>query len=285
MTTDRDLERLLDTWFVDTAMPVPDRAFDVAVERVHRQSQRPAWRFLDRRLPTMSTSLRLIFSAGVLLAVVLGGTILLSSGGGPNIAPSPTPTATPSPTPISTPLSPTPALGSTGMQVQGDSISWRAILPGGWKARGSFATSTQGPAGPTGIAVAASGAVNVPIDPCDRVGDESDGATVTDVVAMLEARDDLVMSNQIDATLGGYSGTRVDVQMPADLSACTDAYILFAEPDGSGIYAQGPSNLFRVWILDVEGQTIVFWVESFPETPAADMADAQAIVDSIVITP
>jgi hypothetical protein len=173
------------------------------------------------------------------------------------------------------------------MQVQGKSVSWTARVPVGWTSAGGwFLTPSQGTSGPTGISVSSSGAVNVPSDPCDGVGKASDGASVADVVAALEARDDLVVSNAIDTTLGGYSGTRVDVEMPADLSACgEDFYILFAEPDGSGIYAQGPSNVFRVWILDVEGRTIVFWIGSFAGTPPDDMAEAQQIMDSIVITP
>jgi hypothetical protein len=43
--------------------------------------------------------------------------------------------------------------------------------------------------------------------------------------------------------------------------------------------------VFRVWILDVGGRPIVFWIESFAGTPPTDMAEAQQIVDSIVITP
>ena len=173
------------------------------------------------------------------------------------------------------------------MLVQGKSITWTATVPAGWGGGGDwYLTPSQGTSGPTGISVSASGAVNVPSDPCDGVGKASDGASVADVVAALKARDDLVVSNVIDTTLGGYSGKRVDVQMSADpASICSDLYILFAEPDGSGIYAQGASNAFRVWILDVEGRPIVFWIQSFAGTPPADKAEAQQIVDSIVITP
>jgi hypothetical protein len=59
---------------------------------------------------------------------------------------------------------------------------------------------------------------------------------------------------------------------------------IFAEPDGRGVYG-GPSSLFRIWILDVEGRPIAFWITSYPGTPASDKAEAQQIVDSIVILP
>ena len=280
MSADRDIERLLDAWLADGPMQVSDHAFDEAVGRVHRQRQRPAWRFLTWRFPAMSTPLKLALTGAALLAVLLGGTVFLSGGGaGPGPTPSPTPTSTPSPTP-------SPTSAPARMQVQGDPASWTAVIPAGWTGAGSSRiTASQGFADPTGISVGASGAVNVPSDPCDAVGKVSDAASPADVVAELEAREDLVVSDPIDTTLGGYAGLRVDVEFPADLSACADLYILFAEPDGSGIPALGPSNLFRIWILDVEDRPVVFWIESFAGTPATDMADAQQIVDSIVITP
>lgn len=234
----------------------------------------------------MSTPIKLVLAAGALLAVVLGGTILYAGGGGPGPtpAPSPTPAATPTPAPSPT-LAPTPLPAM--MEVQGDAASWSAVVPDGWTSLGdSRLAASQGYAGPTGISIGASGAVNVPSDPCDGVGKVSDAASPADVVAELEARDDLVVSDPVDTTLGGYAGMRVDVEVPADLSACgEDYYILFAEPDGSGTPALGPSNRFRVWILDVAGRPVVFWIASFPETPADDMTEAERIVDSIQITP
>jgi len=173
------------------------------------------------------------------------------------------------------------------MEVQGDTVSWTAAVPPGWSAAGGwFMTPSQGPAGPTGIGVAATGAVNVPSDPCDGVGKVSDAESAADVVAALEAREDLTVSSPIPSTLGGFSGLQIDVEFPADLSACgTDYYIIFAEPDGSGFHAQGPSNLMRVWVLDVDGRPVVFFVESFAATPAADVAAGQQVIDSIIITP
>jgi hypothetical protein len=170
------------------------------------------------------------------------------------------------------------------MDVPGEALSWTATLPAGWTGAGGWAlTNGQGFDAPTGIAVAVTGAVNVP-DACDPMGKVSDATSPADVVAALQARDDLVVSNAIDTTLGGYSGTRVDVQAPADLSACGGQVFIFAEPDGRGVYG-GPSSLFRIWILDVEGRPIAFWITSYPGTPADDVAEAQAIVDSIQITP
>ncbi len=284
MTSERDIERLLDHWFTERRTQVADRVLDEVADRIARRSQQPAWR-VSRRDSHVSTYLKpLLAVAAVLVIAVIGWNLLPggSSGiGGPRSTESrpPTPSPTPTPTPAPTPR---PAR----MDITGESLSWTATVPAGWTGAGSwYLTPSQGTTGPTGIAVAATGAVNVPSDPCDGIGKVSDAESPADVVAALGARDDLVVSNAIDTTLGGYSGTRVDVEGPADLSACDGSYIIFAEPDGSGFYAQGPSNLLRLWILDVEGRPIAFWINSFAGTPADDMAEAQQIVDSIVITP
>ena len=236
----------------------------------------------------MSTPIKLVAVGAALLAVILGGTVFLS-GGGAGPGPSPTPSATPSPTPAPTP-SPTPSFAPTprsvGMVVQGKPIYWTVTIPPGWTGAPGWAmTKSQGFGPPTGIGVGAPGAVNVPSDPCDAVGKLSDSRTPDDVVAALESREDLVVSNVIDTTLGGYAGKRVDIQVPADLGACADLYIIMAEPNGAGYHVQGPSQRVRIWILDVDGQPIVFQITSFAGTPASDMAEAQQIVDSIQIRP
>lgn len=285
MTAERDIARLLDAWLADGPMRVSDRAFDEAVGRVYRQRQRPAWRFQPWRLPTMSTQLKLVLAGAALLGAMLGATVLFSGGSArPDASPTPSPTTSPtsSPTALATT---TPTLKPFRLEVQGDAITWQASVPERWSDRGWFVTTEVGPEGPTGIAVAATGAVNIPSDPCDAIGKVSVSKSAADVVAELQARDDLIVSTPTATTLGGYSGSRVDVQVPADLSACDGAYVLFAEPDGSGYYAQGPSNLLRIWILDVDGRPVIFWIQSFPGTPPADLAEAQQIMDSVVITP
>ena len=54
---------------------------------------------------------------------------------------------------------------------------------------------------------------------------------------------------------------------------------------GRSIYAQGPDNVWDVWILDVDGDRVVVVATYFPGTSADNLAEQQAIVDSIVIEP
>ena len=170
----------------------------------------------------MSTSLKLALTGAALLAVLLGGTILLS-GGGTGPGPTPAPTASPTPTPSPTPSSPLAHAEDHPDAGAGHPTTWTATVPATWSGAGTRPSppardtparpgSRSGPRVPsTSRATRATGSAR-----------SSDGASVADVVAMLEARDDLVVSDPIDTTLGGYAGSRVDVEFPADLSACGD---------------------------------------------------------------
>ncbi|MFL5686430.1 MAG: hypothetical protein ACJ77D_10295 [Chloroflexota bacterium] len=277
-----DMDRVLRHWFADGPSEMPDRVVDTVADRIGRQRQRRPWR-LPWRPIDMNSAIKIGAALAAVLVLAVAGWNLLPGGstgvgGGPSPSPSPSPTASPTHSP-----SPTPR--SAGMVVQQKTISWTAKLPANWGNEGWFVTPSQGPGGPTGIAVAAPGAVYVPSDPCDGVGKEPDAKTPADVVAALRSRTDLVVSNVIDATLDGHTGKRVDIQAPADLSACADLYIIMAEPSGAGFHVQGPSQKIRMWIVDVDGQPMVFQINSFAATPPDDMAAAQRIVDSIAITP
>lgn len=285
-------QRIADWLEVDPTIAPPDvmatvRAALPSIPQARRGLPAPG------RFPLMTALSRTTGIAAVALVAVVGagGLLYLNSrapGDPGQLGPGPTPTL--AATPAASPLAATeaPTARPIRMQVQGDAASWTAVVPPGWSPGSpSHLTPSQGAAGPSGIAVAATGAVNVPSDPCDGVGEVSDATSPADVVADLEAREDLTVSNPIVAELGGYSGLQVNVEVPADIIArCgTDFYIVFAEPDGSGFYAQGPSNRMRIWVLDVEGRPVVFFLQSFAATPAADVAAAQRIVDSIVIAP
>ena len=67
MKHERDIDRLLDHWLSDGPTEVSDRVVLDVADRIERQPQRPAWRFLRRPTP-MSSSSRW---AAVLVALAL----------------------------------------------------------------------------------------------------------------------------------------------------------------------------------------------------------------------
>ena len=54
-------------------------------------------------------------------------------------------------------------------------------------------------------------------------------------------------------------------------------------PWGPGIYAQGPSHQWHLWILDVNGLRVIVQTYTFPGTSEEDRAELEAIVESIQI--
>ncbi len=89
------------------------------------------------------------------------------------------------------------------------------------------------------------------------------GGSVDDLVAALSALEGVQVSGVTEATLGGYSGKRLDLQLPAELPCLANGrapeYYVFAEP--KGLYANGSASHWRVWLLDVDGDTavVVLW--------------------------
>jgi hypothetical protein len=106
MTTDRDLERLLDTWLADGPTLVADRVIDGMADRIGRQGQRPAWRLHEWRFPVMPVIIRVVLVAAVLAIIAGGGAILIGS----RLQSTPPQPSLPTEGPHVTPL---PALSST----------------------------------------------------------------------------------------------------------------------------------------------------------------------------
>ena len=104
--------------------------------------------------------------------------------------------------------------------------------------------------------------------------------SVDGLVASLFARQDLHVSGVTDITLAGYSGKRLDLELPAALAcgSTTSSPSLRASTPGS-------SNRWRVWVLDADGETAILVLMDYAATPAADRAAAQTILDSLRISP
>ena len=292
MTRERDIERLLDAWFADGPTQVADRVFDEAVARVHRQHQRPAWRLLWRE-PHVTTPFKVVLAAAAFIVVFVAGFAMFGRSDGQVggvAAPTPTPTPSPSPTQSPPPL-PDGLLGGGDYVVRTtstDPMAFTFTVPQGWTGFGGFFVGGPHLSGaPAGVGISVNHDPEVVTDPCDASVHTpppgSSGPSVDDLVAAISARRDLQVSSATDATLAGYSGKRLDVQFPATLACGTGNQYLFAEP--KGLYANGPANRWRIWLLDADGQTAVVVLLDYAATPAADRATAQSVIDSLRISP
>lgn len=265
---------------------------------------------------------RALVVVGVIALLVFGirfliGGPLIGSGPSPSpvLVPSPTvastttaaaPTATVVPSPSASPivlpsgdqglrpLDPGTYIARPFTQAAG-TTSFILTIPEGWQGDAfgvSPVTGDQyGP--PTGMALLFNRPNYLEADPCHWMGSDNDialGPTVDDLVDALVAHPSYATTTPTAVTLGGYQGTRLDVQMPGaldvDFSTCDEAgqYRIWSS-DGADIYAQGPGTVWHLWLLDVDGERVDVMVMDYPGTPAGDRAEIQLIVDSIRIQP
>ena len=176
-------------------------------------------------------------------------------------------------------------------------------MPSGWDAfaeagvlYGLLPTGEPGTGSPGGIAFQFRDVTTLKGDPCHWSGTDDDirvGPTADDLVQALQEQTAYEASDPVDVVVGGYAGKRVDIVSPTepyggDVSdpgaavGCDDGVLRFWDCE---IYAQGPDNRWRTNILEVDGTRLVIVVHDFPGTSAADRAELDAIVDSMVIKP
>jgi hypothetical protein len=173
-----------------------------------------------------------------------------------------------------------------------DSIRITFTLPDGWTGieGGAVAPSVEGysPPGGAWLLFMRGGWLYTKL--CGGPGpDIPTGTTVDEFVDALVDHPDLDVTSPVAVTLGGYSGKYLELRAPAntttnelgpDPGGCN--YYFVWEP---GIYAQGPNDLWRIWVLDVDGVRVVVRSDTFPGTTPQVQAQLAAIVDSIQIEP
>jgi hypothetical protein len=223
-----------------------------------------------------------LVAASVVAAVLVGAAVI----GGPNtgVGPdsTPTPTATPQPLPLGeTNLQPgTYRLTSAGLNAY-------ITVPAGWRNLGQ--SGVNGGSSDDMFIVFWPNPDDfneVYTDPCNwstTIIDPPVGPTVDDLANALAAqamRGDAVPTA---VTIDGYEGKYLEMSVPTDmdLASCDEGEFR----SWLGRYHQGPGQIDRVYILDVDGQRRVLTVNHMPGASEAELAELQAIVDSIDILP
>ncbi|HEX6869210.1 MAG TPA: hypothetical protein VF119_10425 [Candidatus Limnocylindrales bacterium] len=238
----------------------------------------------------------LVASAAVVAVAVVGINLVPGrpSGAGavaPSASPSASsvaPSASPSPTP-----EPTASLVAHTIRpccledVQGlGSMTFAITAPSSWDVWEGLGVWPRGPGNgpPDGAYVGLYPGGDVYSEPCltdaEASADVLVGPTVDDLVTALVDHPALDVTAPVDVTLAGYSGRYLDLTVPDDISECA-AYM----PMNHHIYAQGPGQRWHMWILDVDGVRLLVETNDYAGTPAERLAEEQAIVESLVITP
>ena len=304
MSTDNDVARSLRSWLRENRHEDADRVLNVVFDQIPATPQRRAG-WLARRFPPMNSNfVRFALVAAALVIVAVVGYQFLgdSNTGGPDT------TQTPQPTASAAVIPPLPegtlAAGTYRLRPSSsETMTIDATVPdGGWG--GGPPNAIGGPVGesngPNGVAVAFFNARTINSDPCHwdkdgsgsapQEGDIEVGPTVDDLAEALAANASYESTAPVGATLGGYSGKRLELQLSPDPAGCDNfegeenQYFVFGGPEG-GQFAQGGANTWQVTIVDVEGTRLIAVLIAYEETSAADLSAAQDILESVVITP
>ena len=303
MSTDRDVTRIVRSWLEEGVTALPDRVLDAVLDQLPATPQRRAW-WPARRFPHMNISVRIALAAAAVVVVAFLGIRFLVPGqnlGNPGPSPTPTAAAVELPfgrlaagtfvvTPFASPendICMVPPQAGCAEDPADDSIRITFTVPDGWATTPLGASiwldaETNSP--PDGAALGFGRGPWLFSEPCrqdDLFPDIPVGPTVDDFAGALADHPLLEVTTPADVTLAGYSGKYVDLQVPSDISACPTSY----RPWEPGIYAQGPSHRWHLWILDVDGVRVVVNTTDYAGTSAQRQAELQAIVDSIQIEP
>ena len=305
MTTERDPgTRIVLSWLREDAHENAERVLLRALDEVDATPQRRSW-WPARRPMQMNTYTKLAIGAAALVVVaVVGYNVLPRSPdlGGP-LTPSPTVTripstgSTPEPTRSAGPRTVTPFASGTPTVVcpaptvdpdcvedpRDDTITMTYAVPTGWDELGASVWIDEN-APPHGAAVGFARGNWLWSQPCTPTDTEDPdipvGPTVDDFVTALVDHPLLDVTTPVDVTLSGFSGKYLDLRVPDDISDCVRY-----RPIEAHIYAQGPGQRWHIWVLDVGGVRVLVETSDYAGTPASRLAEEQAIIDSMVITP
>jgi hypothetical protein len=274
MNTPRPPDDLLAVWLDENNVPLPAatrRAIGVGIGTV-RQRRRPIW-LPSRRFTDMDSFAGLTIAAAAVFVIVVAGIQFLPRSGTSGGQPSPTaaPTATPAFAQLTMgPLAP-------GRYALYDDLVTSIEVPAGWigkppfvrKIGGDGAGLWWGPTGPVSqvFSDACKGPKLTPVD-----------GTIRSLVDALDAQvgSDATVS---EVTLGGLPATRVD--LVKDLATCTggaDAGLnLWSDP--TGITGLSPGARGIVYVLEKDGELVIFIGIDYKATPS-DVAELERVISS-----
>jgi hypothetical protein len=301
MTRERDIERLLDTWFRDGPTDAPDRIVGAIADRIGRQSQRPAWRLQGR--PFVNPFAKLAAGLAAVLIVGFVGWQLLpgGSGGGLTTAVPTAVTPTPSPTPSPTPFPCDAGVGCAGELEAGIHLTSNytpqfsyTVADAGWTNTVDHPEVYQLDSSRGYILVVAHPAIVERTAACEETPTPGYGSGPADWIQFVSEHPGLEATNVQSVTIGGYRGQSVDL---ASLTSWTSPcaaddfmpnlvqFIVSSEPSPLGIYGVATGVPIRLIALDVLGETVLIAFYGNDGNFPTSVARAQAVIDTMEFSP
>lgn len=294
MTADRDTTRIVRSWLRANEHESADRVLQTVLARLDTTPQRRPMR-LPRRNTDMNIYARLAIGAAAALAVVfLGLRLLPASGPGPG-GQSPVPSRTVAPTvvPSTPPMPPDGTALEPGTYVVRSytETPFEVTVPAGWTV--TFGMIHKGDFYNTRTAVLLRPWIVTHVygDSCHWRGTlHAVGPTKAELVVALSTQTGRDATGPKDVVLGGLPATKFLLSVPGtfDASACDDEY-LRPWPDTGGNEASGPpmftGSITQVYIVETGGKATAIQAASYEGSSAADIAELQKVLDSIVFVP
>jgi hypothetical protein len=283
MTAQRDPDRLIHEFLLDGAEHLHDQVYDAVRAEIEHRRQRAV--FGPWRMPNIMNKLVPIGlgAAAIVGLFVVGGSVLRtpsSDSAGVGAAPTASPQVPPAQIPRSGPI-------DAGTYSVNDGRSTiRVTFPAGWEPIGTN-TFRKGRDQNEVTFTVSLPYISVWPDACATEGLPTlAGPTAEDLVGALRAQQRSDVSEPAETSIGGLPGVLVEVSIPdgLDLTTCTNEVLRIwsdARANNNFLYFRGPGT-YLVYIVGGEPSgRIVLTTGMAPEATAADLAELQAIIDSI----
>jgi len=296
--SDRDVSRSIRSWLHEDRHEDASRIAGAVLDHVEAtQWRRAGW--LARRTPTMNRIVGSgLVAAAAVVALVVGVQLLNSPGantGGPGEEPTSTPTPTATASPTQAAGLPEGPFALTDGSVGTGGVPATVTIPGpGWHGEPDSGVLCKGadecadPPDGAGMIGPWFGEFYVYGDPCEwsTTTPDEPATTVDELVSALTNQASRDASAPVDVTLGGYEGKFITLHVPedADFAACDRGYFgswaVPGDPTPSR-YHQGPGQIDLLWIVDLDGVLTVMDASHYDQTPANDVDELRAIVESM----
>ena len=296
MNSDRDFETTAAEWLNAGSDSTPLHLIDAVLLAAKSTPQER-----DIRIPSTTPIMNkfVIFGFGAAAMVVIAFLVVAQLFGSPSkVGSSGEPTPSPEATAAESSSSPSVAWGECTELEAG---TYRAAIgpssvtvsvPSGWKGSSDldgFNVNSRGVcllAG--GVSLNVSLVSHVYSTLCDGQGTAVEAGTPAAVTAAFAAQAGHQTSGPSDTTIAGYPASRFEFSLPGGNEACNGGP-LWRTPgggEGGGMYSFEDSGSFvTVYVVDVNGSALAIAVDSGVPGELGDVAELDAIVDSLRIEP
>lgn len=291
--SDRDVSRAIRSWLHENRHEDASRIARVVMDRVKATPERragwPAWRTRTmNRFMTFGLGIAAVAVVGLILGSQLLGEPGRNTGGAPTATVSPSAAAPTSSLEVGLPKGPF-ALPAG----QGEPSTTVTIPASSWvfepEVDGLFKGDEAANLPEAGILFwswKAGTEFYVYGDPCrwPSTKPRTPATTVDEIATALAGQASRGTSEPVDVTVGGYDGKAITLHVPEDASPddCEggDFATYGTQADDLARYQQGPGQIDDLWILDVDGSTVIIDAMYRPDSRLDLVDEMRTIAES-----